>query len=426
MFSAAIRSRGWSLALLMATVAFGNGCAALSNPVAAGVPVSMLPKEVLARPKAELVAVPLTLLRLKEQAAYKLDKGDVLAVIAGDLFGPEQVQPPLSTPNPGEGVESTVGYPVPVRDDGTISLPNPKIPPINVKGKTTEQVEAYLRRALTGAEPGFPEIFKEGGAKISVQLMRKRRFRVSVIRSDIAGGPVNIGGVLTSQGRTFGSVVTLEAGRNDVLNALNASGGTPGNDAKNEVWIYRGEYDPANPAKGQARIPLKIYPDQQLTISEADITLNEGDILVIPGREAEVFYVGGIINSRQIPLPREVDFDVIAAVAVANGPIINGAFQNNQFVAQSIATGLGTPSPALVNVLRQLPNGSQLNIRIDMDRALKDPRERILMQPGDILLMQERPYEAFARYLTQQFRFNFTQQIWKTLTGSGVETAILP
>ena len=45
---------------------------------------------------------------------------------------------------------------------------------------------------------------------------------------------------------------------------------------------------------------------------------------------------------------------------------------------------------------------------MDLNRAFRDPRERILIQPGDIIVLQETPGEAFARYFTQTFRFDTT------------------
>jgi hypothetical protein len=57
-------------------------------------------------------------------------------------------------------------------------------------------------------------------------------------------------------------------------------------------------------------------------------------------------------------------------------------------------------------VLRQLPNNQQIAIRVDLGRAFRDPRERIRVLGGDILIMQERPGDAVTRYLYQTFRFN--------------------
>ena len=64
--------------LLVAAASVSGGCAALTNPVADGIPVRRLPAEVLGRPKEEMRPIPLTLLRQKEQKEYRLAPGDVL------------------------------------------------------------------------------------------------------------------------------------------------------------------------------------------------------------------------------------------------------------------------------------------------------------------------------------------------------------
>ena len=403
--------------LVLLGAAFSGGCAALTNPVAEGVPVRRVPVEVLGRPKSELQPVPLTLLRRKKPDEYKLDKGDVIAVIAGDLFGPENIQPPLKLAD-SYGTEAAVGFPVPVRDDGTISLPSAKLKPIDVRGKTVTQVEKDLVAALL-------PIFKEGQNKISVQLHTRRRVKVQVVREDtVPAGQSSGGTFLAGSKKGNGYIVPLEFGENDVLHALDLTGGLLGIDAKNEIVIQRGQYDPQNPAKGITRVPLRIYPDQPLSLSEADVTLNEGDILYIASRDSEVYYTAGVLGSRQVPLPRDYDLDVLQAIAQNGGPLINGGFTQNAFIAQSFASGLGTPSPSLCTVVRKLPNGQQIPIRVDITRAMKDPRERILIMPDDILVMQEKPGEAVLRYMTQQFRFNTTaetirsENIMQTFTGS--------
>lgn len=407
-------TRRWiPLACVLVAATLGGGCAAVSNPVSDGIPVRYLPKEVLGRPKKELVPVPLTLLRIKEADNYKLDKGDILAVIAGDMFGPENIQPPVSIPNPGEGTLSAVGYPVPVREDGTISLPSARYKPISVKGMTAVEVEQKLRRVLIDGEDnmkedGTPLQLYNSGSKISVQLQKKRRYNVTVVRDDVQSNQqIGAGGILLNNTRRSGVVVSLEAGKNDVLNALSQSGGPPGSDARDEVIIERGQYDMNNPRKIFTTIPLTIYPDQPLTLTEKDVTLNDGDILRVPNRATDHYMVGGIINPKQVALPKDYDLDVVQAVIVANGPIANGAFSQNQFTPGQVADGLGSPSPSLINVLRQMPDGQQINIRVDLARALRDPRENILILPDDRIIMQEKPAESLARYITQKFFFTF-------------------
>jgi hypothetical protein len=87
---------------------------------------------------------------------------------------------------------------------------------------------------------------------------------------------------------------------------------------------------------------------------------------------------------------------------------------------------LGNPSPSLLSVIRKTPNGGQLNIRVDLNRALRDPRERILVQAGDVLILQETPGEAIARYFSQTFKFGFASEVIKTSRTTATTTAVVP
>jgi protein involved in polysaccharide export with SLBB domain len=409
-------------------VVAGSGCAALTNPVADGVPVNRLPAEVLGRPKADLRPVPLTLLRQKETAEYKLDKGDVLAVTAPNVLGGPDVPPPVRLPDQFSDTAAT-GYPVPVGDDGKISLP--RMPPLSVKGLTLRETEQLIIDAITGNLPGYPQLVQPDAARgVTVQILQKRQHQVLVVREDTLPfqgfqaqpGQAVLGGI--KKGAGFN--VRLEEGENDVLRALNATGGPPGLDARNEVVILRGQYDPADPLTRATRIPLRIFPDQPLTLREEDIILREGDILVIEARDTEVYYTAGIMGGGQFPLPRDYDLDVIQAIAQVRGPLINGSFSQNAFVAQAVNTGIGNPNPSLVTVLRRLSNGQQLPIRVDLNKAFRDPRERILIMPGDIIVMQERPGEALVRYLTQTFRLTSVFDVWKHPSTTGTLTGTNP
>ena len=207
-------------------------------------------------------------------------------------------------------------------------------------------------------------------------------------------------------------------------NNCSHTGGPPGLDAKNEVVILRGAYDPNDPAARKTRIPLRVYPDQPLAIREDDIVLLDGDIVKIEARDTEVYYTAGLIGGGQFQLPRDYDLDVIQAIAQVRGPLANGGFSQTAFVANSTSGGVGNPSPSLVTVLRQLPDSRQIPIRVDLNKAFRDPRERIIIQPGDIIVMQERPGEAIARYLTETFRFSTGLQILRggSLTQSATAT----
>lgn len=417
--------------LLVAAASVSGGCAALTNPVADAVPINRLPAEVLGRSKAELQPVPLTSLRQSEVVDYRLDRGDVLAIVAEEVLGQPGVTPPVRMPDPLNST-AAVGYPVPVDDDGTISLP--RLKPISVKGKTPTEVKQLILDAITGKTD--QEIVKPGNARVTVQLLQKRMYQILVVREDTGGIPFQgqanqpVYG-LTKKGAGF--TIKLQAGENDVLRALNATGGPPGLDAKNEVMILRGGFDPAKPAAPtdaarksaeRIRIPLRIYPDQPLVIREDDIILKEGDVVLIESRDTEVYYTAGLLGAGETVLPRDRDLDVIQAIAQVRGPLLNGSFSQNAFVANSVATGVGNPNPSLCVVLRQLPDKRQIPIRVDLNRAFIDPRERLLIQPGDIIVLQERPGEAITRYLTQTIRINTAVEsiragsLTQTITGN--------
>jgi protein involved in polysaccharide export with SLBB domain len=387
--------------ILLFAAGLSGGCAAVTNPVADGIPVRRLPAEVLGRPKADLQPIPFTTLKQKELPAYLLDKGDTLAVVADDIMAPRGTSAPVTLPD-AYNPQSAVGYPVPVNDNGTISLPG--LPPISVKGKTLAEVEELIKDTASGKNGG-PELVKRDKARVTVQLLRKRIYNITVIREDTQPAPVQgVGGVILGTNKKGnGYTVPLKAGENDVLRALNATGGPPGLDAKNEIIIER-----ADATRGTTRIPLRIYPEQQLDLCEADIILNEGDVVKIESRDTatEVFYVAGVAGSKPFSLPRDYDLNILEALLTAGAPVANGGFTQNSFIAQSVNTGLGTPSPSLLTVLRPVGNGRQIPIRVDLNVALTDPRERIRVQPGDILVMQERPGDAIARYGTQTFRLN--------------------
>lgn len=419
--------------LLVAAVALSNGCAAVTNPVADGIPVRRLPAEVLGRPKAEMKPISLTLLRQKEPEIYRVDKGDVLAIVAEQVIVQtdplNQPPPPVKLPDPVSNT-AAIGYPFPVSDEGTLAIPG--LRPLLVRGKTPAEIEQMIRDAATGKN-GNPQIInptERDTFRVSVQLYQKRRYRVTVVREDSqfsqGGGGPGQGPVAGGVKKGLGVSVDLEAGRNDVLNALNMTGGLPGLDAKNEVIIERGQYDPINPEAKTTRIPLRLYPEQQLVLRDEDIILKDGDIIRIEARDTEVFHTAGLLFGNELPLPRDRDLRVLEAIAQVRGPLLNGGFSQNLFVANATSSGLGSPSPSRCSVVRKLADGNQITIRVDVNLAFTDPRENILIQPGDFLVLQESPGEGFARYMTQTFRFATTLQAIRGGSGTGTLTTNNP
>jgi protein involved in polysaccharide export with SLBB domain len=441
--------RGGRSILAMAALAgclLSAGCAALSNPVANGIPVRRLSPELLGESRTNLELISLASLRQPPPDAYRLGPEDVLGVWIEGVIGEKNQAPPVvfsQNPNTPPGL----GFPVPVRSDGTLSLPF--IPPLNVTGKTLEETEGLIRKAYTVDT----QILKPGQERIIVTVQRPRQFQVLVIRSDAfdpsqagqnstqPGGSRGIGFVVGVGGsgprgtrRGQGFSLGLPAYENDVLNALARTGGLPGTDAVNEIIIERGAFtgdtDKADVIKGletmgkspalarqTIRIPLRMRPGEKPSFRPEDIILKNGDIVYIEAREQDVYYTAGLLPAGQYILPRDSDLDVVEAVAQAGGTLDAGTINASNVSGTFLTPGLGSPSPSLLTVIRRLPNGSQVAIKVDINRALTDPRERILVQPRDVLVLQETPQEAFTRYFAQTFQFSIFYQ-WLTSSHS--------
>jgi protein involved in polysaccharide export with SLBB domain len=332
--------------LAVLAVLAAAGCAGGPQPVADGIPVRRLPAEVLGRPKAGLDPIPLPLLR-KQEAPYRVDRGDVLTVFAEDVLGVRNQIPVQTNPNPAAVTPAAQGYPVTVQDDGTLIIP--EVPPIPVKGLTVPEVRDAVARAFTIDR----KLIVPGKVRVSVDLLQKRRVRVLVVRDDLNPG-------------AGGASLLLDADRSDVLEALTRTGGLPGPNGKPEVLVRRGPHV-TDPAKLTECIPLRVPPGAAVPFTEADITLGEGDTVHVLARDADDGYtvVGGT-GCGAHPLPRDGDLRVVEALSRA-----------------------GCPAPACgwVTVLRKLGCDRQLPIRVDLAEALRDPRENILILPGDTIVL---------------------------------------
>ena len=106
-------------------------------------------------------------------------------------------------------------------------------------------------------------------------------------------------------------------------------------------------------------------------------------------------------------MPRDEDIDVIEAIALANGSTGGPLGQSGDALSQ------GTPGhmvrPTRVIILREMPDGRQLPIRVDLARAMTDQKERILIQPNDVVMLQFKPQQAVFNGL-----LNFVNFTWIT------------
>jgi len=416
----------WSLLLLLPLL---NGCASLSNPVAHGIPVSRLPDQFKAKPRLDQITIPLNLLEKPREEQFRIQKGAILGVFIEGVLGEPRQPVPVQLDPSGGRLPPSLGYPIVVREDGKISLPYVK--PIDVDGLTVAEAEERIRKVLIEDE----KIITEKN-RVIVTLQRENQNRITVVRQD-AGG-VTFGGGLNNTKRGTGFTLDLPASESDVITALTRTGGLPGVDANNEVIILRGlkpGEKPVDPAvmpdlrkifkdrTGKlaeeagikiTRIPLRLRPGEEIPFTRDDVTLRNGDIVFIETREAEVFYVGGILPPGEFPLPQNYDLDVLTAIAQVRGPLFNGALGGNNFTGQFIAGGIGQPSPTNLTIIRRIQGVGEIRIRVDLAKAARDPRERLIIMPGDTLILQETFGEAVARYFTSNFSLGIFSEILRS------------
>ena len=431
----------WLITLSLAVCS--TGCTSLVAPLS-GVPARRLPPQFFAEPKANLVPIDVSRLAMEPPRQYLLDSGDILGVYIEKIFPftpPDQapVLPPVNFPDKDSNLPPSVGYPVDVKDDGTIDLP--QIRPLKVRGMTVEQVRDLVRREYLErniAKEDENEVFTP-----IISLLRERTYSIAVLRQDIIAPQTNTQG---AQGYTkgtdqsaSGSVIKLKAGENDVLHALIASGGLPGVNARNEVKVMkvnrleRQRRDafvqsfysqfacnpnpcmcppplPDDPAV--LKIPLRLPPGLTPNFRQEDIILEEGDILYIESRDADVFYTGGLLPGGEWKIPRDYDLDVLGAMAVAGAGVSSPNGGGGGGGGGMSLQRLGGVPPGMLYVLRKTPCNGQVVIEIDLAKALMDPRERPLVMPGDTLILRYKCEEealnfGLAGFFTYGLRYLF-------------------
>jgi hypothetical protein len=125
-----------------------------------------------------------------------------------------------------------------------------------------------------------------------------------------------------------------------------------------------------------------------------------------------------VLGGGQFPLPRDKDLDILGAIALANGPLGSagsglgglgngnggggggggrrGGGGGNQFCQ---------PSEAVV--VRELACGNSISIKVDLNRAIENPQERILIQPNDVVLVRYTLCEEVGNVLLNAFQINY-------------------
>lgn len=404
------------------------GCHSLTHGCHS-VPASRLDPHFFGEIKEAQVPVLMSALGQEAPVAYRVGPGDTLAIYVFGVLPPTVDETPILErfqtfnqnyyPPHGTIVQPSTGLPIAVGPDGALEMP--LLGRVPVAGLTIDEITQKLKKLYTEMA-----VVQPGRERISVALITKRTHRVVILRQDTPAAPVQLTTpqVVDQIHRGSGQVVDLPAYENDVLHALAYSGGLPGTDAVREIWIMRNCAIAGTMGMTQAkidetiqryehgeqcgpsviRIPLNVYADCPLPFGPKDVILSDGDVVYVP-RRYDYFYTGGLLDAAKIPLPRDEDLDVLQAIALARGSVGGPLAQGGSALANGTPGYFIKPTRALI--LRKLPDGSQMQIRVDLARAMEDEKERIMIQPEDLVMVHFTPAQMASNAVINFLNFNF-------------------
>ena len=380
-------------------------------------------------PRSEKVYVDFRLLEGPQPPEHIIGPKDILGVYIADVLGDRDELPSVSYPSfrvDRDPIKPFVGHPIPVETDGTIHLPF--IKPLNVNGATMIETKEKIRRAYSEAA----KMIEPGRENIQVTLITPRAHRIHIFRQDTRYSVPGLQqtGQFEISRRWAGTTLFLQPNDASVLSALLRTGGLPGIDARNEIWVMKGVDEhqlpqiesmldvPAETKKEGVfpivlpkydskiiRIPLMHPVGEDLPFELEDCLLGDGDVVFLPRRDGDTYLTGGLLPAGRIPLDRDRDLDVIEAIAKAQGNAVQThGTTNTRFVS---GPG-GVCAPTQVVIVRRLSDCEQIKIQVDLNRAMDDPSERVLIAPGDLILLQYKPAELTGNMLLNLFNFNFT------------------
>lgn len=417
------------------------GCVTYSTNA---IPANRLPLEFRGQSKEGMIPLNLAALRQPKPKTHLVGGGDLLGIYVYGVIPPqgeEESSPPLMIhpgtfqnnnyyPPGGEPASPSMGVPITVQADGKLYLP--LIEPVHVAGLSIQQASDKIVKSYS--EMG---LLQAGRERVFVTLIKPRVHRVLVIREDAPpqGQSLMSLGQVEFRDRGSASVIDLPAFENDVLHALSASGGLPGTDAYNALWIHSGEQasdelmDDArmsveagaepevvlaslNQQFKRTWIPLRVYPGEPLPFTQQDIVLRDGDVIYLQRRDNEYFYTGGLLPAGQIPLPRDHDVDILEAIAIATGgvgtPAVGNSAAGQNVIRQGAGLGNTVIPPTQVIIVRKLANNQQIRIRLDLAQAVHEPKERITILPDDMIMLQFKPGQQTANTLLNWFNWQMT------------------
>jgi len=322
-----------ALAFVLLAISAITGCYAPLH--SAGIPASTLPDQYRLPMRTGGPLLNYTALTAEQPQDYYLGPDDIIQVTIPELFAGANFQP----------------LEVQVMQSGEVQLP--LVGSVNVGYMNLLQAQQAITTAYADGYFNAP--------RVSVSLVQKATVNVVVLGKVVSPG-----------------VVSLPRYENDVAHAIATAGGFA-EDAAEVIEIHH------KPSLNQPEIvTINLRGSSPNDFTAADVVLSAGDVLVVPSRRNEVFYVVGELNpnntvrftagerERELGggfiLPRDREIDVVTAVAMAGyiDPI---------------------ESPTTVTVHRQVANGQPMLIHVDLIKARYCREENVNVAPGDIIYL---------------------------------------
>lgn len=351
----------WVVCACLVTVAALTGCAERVFRAAE------LPPEFQAAPRTDQEEIQLSKLGNYASSSQRIECGDVLEVTM--LSDYRQMLP------------STM--PVRVAEDGTANIP--LVGPVAVAGLELPDAE----RAISAAAQ-VRQIFER--PHITVTMKQPRMNRVMVL------------GAVAEPG-----AYELPRNSSTLLAALVASGGLK-EEAGPEVEIRHADPLPAPPppsmlAGGAAVQPVSYdrpVPGNRITrvhLATASTEggdanrVHDGDVIMVHKRDVKPVYVMGLVQKPGgYELPPNQDIHLLDALAMAGE-------RTSQYADK-------------VYVIRRCEASEQpLVIEVSVNGAKRDGRENLLLQPGDVISVEETPVTAVVDAFKNFFRIGFNSAI---------------
>lgn len=160
-----------------------------------------------------------------------------------------------------------------------------------------------------------------------------------------------------------------------------------------------------SPHPNALRIPLDISDDQPVAFGPNDVILEDGDIILVESREDDSFFTGGLLGGGQYSLPRNTDLDVLDAVLLADSYSRSSQVNTptRAIGGVSVLNRDVTVGASRVVVERKTPEGSTARFRVNLYKAMRNPDQRVIIEPGDRVYLEYTAIEAvlafFERHL---------------------------